>query len=291
MLPVSIPSPSSGVLQLGPVPLRAYAGCIIVGVLVAVWIGQRRAEARGFAPGTVADMAVWAVPAGIVGARIYHVITSPQAYFGEGGRPLDAFAIWRGGLGIWGGVLAGAVAAYIWCRRTDRDFLLLADAVAPAIAVAQAIGRLGNWFNQELFGDPSTLPWAVEIEPGRPGTLPGFLTYQPTFLYELLWDLAVAGLCIWAGRRFALRRGQTLALYAGLYSLGRGPIEALRSDPANTILGLRLNVVVSAVVVMLALAAFVLLGRRDQADVTPPADPAAEPAEDERDDATSEVPA
>lgn len=282
-LPTSIPSPSTGVLQLGPFPLRAYAVCIIIGVLVAVRIGQRRAEARGFSRGTVADMAVWAVPAGIVGARIYHVVTSPDAYFGTGGHPLEALAVWRGGLGIWGGVLGGALAAYVFCRRTQRDFLRLADAVAPAIAVAQAIGRVGNWFNQELFGGPSTLPWAVRIDPGRDGTVPGALTYHPTFLYELLWDLAVAALCVGIGRRWSLRRGQVFAAYVALYTLGRGPIEALRSDPAHTFLGLRVNDYVSIGVFLAAAAAFVLLGRRREPVAGPfPVSDAAQTRDDER---------
>jgi prolipoprotein diacylglyceryl transferase len=261
--PTSIPSPSTGVVHLGPLPLRAYAFCIIVGVVLGVWIGQRRAEARGMPTGTVGDMAVWAVPAGLVGARLYHVVTSPGAYFGAGGNPVAALYVWRGGLGIWGGVAAGALAAYAWTRRHGVDFLRLADACAPGIAVAQAVGRIGNYFNQELFGGPTSLPWGLRIDPDRIGTLPGVRTYQPTFLYELLWDLGVAGACVWAERRWRLRRGQTFALYVALYTLGRGGIESLRVDPATMVLGLRINVWVSIAVCLAAVAVFAVLGRRD----------------------------
>jgi len=283
VLPASIPSPSTGVLHLGPFPLRAYALCIIIGVLLAVRIGQRRAQERGFPPGTVADLAVWAVPAGIVGARVYHLITSPDAYFGAGGDPLQAFAVWKGGLGIWGGVLAGTLVGAVWCRRHGYDFLRLADALAPGMAVGQAVGRLGNYVNQELFGRPTSLPWAVEIDPGRAGTVPGITNYQPTFLYELLWDLAVAALCVGIGRRWSLRRGQVFAAYVALYTLGRGPIEALRSDPAHTFLGLRVNDYVSIGVFLAAAAAFVLLGRRREPVAGPfPVSDAAQTRDDER---------
>lgn len=263
MLPASIPSPASGVLHVGPLPLRAYAAAILTGVLVAVVIGQRRASARGLPAGSVADMAVWAIPAGIVGARLYHVLTSPGDYFGAGGEPVRALEVWKGGLGIWGGVAGGALAAWLWCRRRGVDFPRLADACAPGMALAQAVGRLGNYANQELFGGPSSLPWAVEIEPGRPGTVPGATTYHPTFLYEMLWDATVAGLCVLAERLFRLRRGQTFALYVALYCVGRAPIEALRVDPATLVLGLRVNIWVCLVVCALATLVFLALGRRE----------------------------
>ncbi len=275
-LPVFIPSPSTGVVHLGPFPLRAYALCIIVGVLAGTTIGQRRAAAKGIRAHAVADMAVWAVPAGIIGARIYHVITSPDAYFGAGGHPWQALAIWKGGLGIWGGVAAGAAAGWVWCRRNGIDPYTMVDACAPGIAVAQAIGRLGNYFNQELFGRPTSLPWGLEIEAGRPGTVPGAATYHPTFLYELLWCLVVAGLCVLAGRRLRLHPGQLLCLYVGLYTLGRAPIEALRIDDAHRFFGLRLNDYVAIAVLLGASVASVLLGRRPlPAPADRPTDPAA----------------
>ncbi|GLW97372.1 prolipoprotein diacylglyceryl transferase [Microtetraspora sp. NBRC 16547] len=254
----SIPSPSQGVWNLGPLPIRAYALCIVLGVIVAVWIGERRWRARGGEPGAITDLAVWAVPFGLVGGRLYHVITDWQLYFGSEApnRPIDALFIWKGGLGIWGAIALGALGVWIACRRRGISFSAVADTLAPAIAVAQAIGRWGNYFNQELFGGPTTLPWGLEIEPGRPGTVPGIDTYHPTFLYESLWDLALAGLLVLAGRRFALRHGRLFSLYVAGYTLGRFWIEGMRVDPAHQILGLRLNQWTSVVIFVLAIAYF-----------------------------------
>ncbi|WP_327045176.1 prolipoprotein diacylglyceryl transferase [Microbispora sp. NBC_01189] len=258
----SIPSPSQGVWNLGPIPIRAYALCIVLGVVVAVWIGERRWRARGGAPGTVTDLAVWAVPFGLVGGRLYHVVTDWQIYFGSDApkRPIDALFIWEGGLGIWGAIALGALGVWIACRRRGISFTAVADTLAPGVAVAQAIGRWGNYFNQELFGGPTTLPWALEIEPGRPGTVPGVTTYHPTFLYESLWDLALAGVLILAARRFGLRHGRVFALYVAGYTLGRFWIEGLRVDPAHEILGLRLNQWTS-IVIFLCAVAYLLLSR------------------------------
>ena len=257
-----IPSPSQGVWHLGPLPIRAYALCILVGIVLAVLIAERRWVRRGGQPGGVADLAGWAVPFGIVGARLYHVITSPQAYFGAGGHPLDAFKIWQGGLGIWGAVAAGALGAWIACRRRGWSFLVFADSAAPGVAVAQAVGRLGNWFNQELFGRPTTLPWGLEISPqNRPPGYAQFATYHPTFLYELLWCLFVAALVVVLDRRFTLDHGRSLALYVGVYTIGRAYFESLRIDPANLILGLRLNEWTSLVVGLGALGGFLLATR------------------------------
>jgi len=238
----ALPSPSTGVLHLGPVPLRAYAFCIILGVFVAVWLGTRRWVARGGKRETIADIAAWAVPFGIVGGRLYHVITSPDAYFGPGGEPIKALYIWEGGLGIWGAIALGSLGAWIGCRRRGVSLPAFADAVAPGVALAQAIGRWGNWFNQELFGRPTSLPWGLEIPPDkRPAGLADVATYHPTFLYESLWDVGVAVLVIWAGSRFALGHGRTFALYVAAYTVGRFWIEYLRIDEAHHFLGLRLN--------------------------------------------------
>jgi prolipoprotein diacylglyceryl transferase len=255
----SIPSPSQGVWYLfGVVPIRAYALCIVLGVVVAVWIGERRWRARGGAPGTITDLAVWAVPFGLVGGRLYHVITDWQLYFAADSpnRPIDALFIWKGGLGIWGAIALGAVGVLIACRRRGISFSAVADTLAPAIPVAQAIGRWGTYFNQVLFGSPTDLPWGLEIDPGRPGTVPGEDTYHPAFLYESLWDLGLAGVLVVAGKRFNLRHGRLFALYVAGYTLGRFWIEGLRVDPAHHILGLRLNQWTSVVIFIGALVYF-----------------------------------
>jgi prolipoprotein diacylglyceryl transferase len=257
-----LPSPSTGVLHLGPFPLRAYAACILLGVVVAVLIGERRWKDRGGEPGTVMDVAATAVPLGLVGARLYHVITSPDEYLHH---PVHALYVWRGGLGIWGGVLGGALGAWWVLRRRGIPFGDFADALAPALPVAQAIGRFGNWFNQELFGRATTLPWALKIDAEHsPTGLPG--TYHPTFLYEALWDLGVAGLVIWADRRWKLDRGRALALYVAAYSVGRAWVEALRVDEAHHFFGLRLNDYVAALT-FLGGCTYLYLKRRKPADV------------------------
>jgi prolipoprotein diacylglyceryl transferase len=252
-----LPSPATGVVHLGPVPLRAYALFIILGVFVAVSIGQRRWAARGGAPGEIADLAAVAVPAGIVGARIYHVVTSPAKYLKD---PIEVLYVWHGGLGIWGGVLGGFLAGWVWSRRRGWDVASLADALAPALPVAQAIGRLGNYFNQELFGRPTKLPWGLTISPNNPDAIPGAIAYHPTFLYELLWDLGVAALVVLLDRRFQLRRGRAFAVYVMAYTAGRAWIEALRIDDAQHFFGIRLNDYVSATVFLAALG-FLLLHR------------------------------
>jgi prolipoprotein diacylglyceryl transferase len=237
----SFPSPSSGVLHLGPVPIRAYALCIIAGIVVAVIVGDRRLERRGGRKGVVADIAVWAVPFGLVGSRLYHLATNPELYWGAHGQgTVAAFEIWKGGLGIWGGIAGGALGAYIAARRRNIPYAVLADAVAPGLALAQAIGRWGNYFNQELYGRATTLPWAVKIDAAHaPNGVAG--TFHPTFLYESLWDVGVALVVIWADRRWRLTRGRAFALYVAVYTVGRFWIEALRVDDAHRFLGLRLN--------------------------------------------------
>jgi prolipoprotein diacylglyceryl transferase len=264
VLPASIPSPSSGVLHLGPLPLRAYALFIILGIVVAVVVGERRLVARGAPKGLAADVATWAVPFGLVGSRIYHVLTNPELYWGDDGQgTLAAFEIWNGGLGIWGGIAGGAVGAYIAGRRANVRFSILADSFAPGLALAQAIGRLGNYFNQELSGRRTDLPWGLEIDPEHQpaGTVSDqVLTYHPTFLYELLWNVGVALLVIWADRRWRLTRGRAFALYAAAYTAGRFWIEALRVDDAHKFLGLRLNDWTS-IVVFAAAVGFLVVRR------------------------------
>ncbi|MFC5146492.1 prolipoprotein diacylglyceryl transferase [Streptomyces aureoversilis] len=256
-----IPSPSTGVIHLGPVPLRGYAFCIIIGVFVAVWLGNRRWIARGGRAGTVADIAVWAVPFGLVGGRLYHVITDYELYFGEGRDWVNSFKIWEGGLGIWGAVALGAVGAWIGCRRRGIPLPAWADALAPGLAVAQAIGRWGNWFNQELYGKPTTLPWGLKIDADPAiGRVAG--TYHPTFLYESLWCLLIAGLVIWADRRFTLGHGRAFALYVASYTVGRFWFEYLRVDDAHHVLGLRLNGWTSIVVFVAAVVYMIISAKR-----------------------------
>ena len=261
----AIPSPTQGVWQLGPLPIRAYALCIIAGIVLAYLITERRWVARGGAPDVVMDITVWAVPFGIAGGRIYHVISSPQAYFGEGGDPWRAFAIWEGGLGIWGAIAFGALGAWIACRRRGIPLPAFGDALAPGLLVAQAVGRLGNWFNNELYGGPTTLPWGLRVyqweggqalrdETGEPVALAGL--YHPTFLYELLWCLAAAAVVVWADRRWKLGHGRVFALCVALYCLGRFWIELLRVDPATTIGGIRLNVFTAALLFLGAIVGF-----------------------------------
>ncbi|OKI75103.1 prolipoprotein diacylglyceryl transferase [Micromonospora sp. CB01531] len=265
----ALPSPSTAVWQLGPVPVRAYALCIIVGIVVACVVTEYRLRRRGVAPGAVLDIAVWAVPTGIIGARIYHVITSPEKYFGAGGEPLKAFAIWEGGLGIWGAVAGGAIGAWIAARQLGIPFAVVADALAPGLPLAQAVGRLGNWFNNELYGGRTSLPWGLEVhvmDPDHPGhalrddagnavLLPGL--YQPTFLYEALWNIGVAALVFLLDRKLRFGRGRAFALYVMGYTAGRFWIELMRTDEANHILGLRLNVWTAALVFLGALVYFV----------------------------------
>ncbi|MEU4843544.1 prolipoprotein diacylglyceryl transferase [Streptomyces gilvosporeus] len=256
-----IPSPSTGVVYLGPIPLRGYAFCIIIGVFVGVWLGNKRWVQRGGRSGTVADIAVWAVPFGLVGGRLYHVITTYEPYFGPNGHPLDAFKVWHGGLGIWGAVALGAVGAWIGCRRRGIPLPAYADALAPGLAIGQAIGRWGNWFNQELYGKPTDVPWALKISSDPAiGRIGG--TYHPTFLYESLWCLGVAALVIWADKRFRLGHGRAFALYVAAYCVGRGWIEYLRVDEAHHILGLRLNDWTSLIIFVLAVVYMVVSAKK-----------------------------
>jgi prolipoprotein diacylglyceryl transferase len=261
----SIPSPPGNALHIGGLQVRGYGLMIALGALMAIWLAQRRWQDRGGDPADIGAIAKWAIPAGLLGARAYHVATDPGRFRG---RWLDVFAIWEGGLGIPGGLLAGVIAGLVVIRRRGLPAATILDVAAPAIPIAQAIGRFGNWFNQELFGRPSDLPWAVRIDPAhRPGGLEHIATYQPTFLYEALWNLALAGLLIYLGRRARLLPGELFTGYLGGYALGRLWVEALRIDPANRILGRRLNTWTSLLV--LAAAVAVLLVRRLRGDAAP----------------------
>ena len=237
-----LPSPSRGTWQLGPIPVRAYALCIALGVIVAVWVANRRYLHAGGRAGVIIDVAAWAVPLGLVGARAYSVLTDYQLYFGTGRDWVSVFKVWDGGLGIPGAIAAGLAGAWIGCRRAGVPLAPVAGAAAAAIAIGQAIGRCGNWFNQELYGRPSALPWALQISPAH--RLPGyesFATFQPAFLYEALWDLLVAAAVIWATRRFLLTGDQAFALYVAAFAVGMFAVQTIRIDYAPRILGLRVN--------------------------------------------------
>ena len=262
-----LPSPSQGVWHLGPVPIRAYAVCLIAGIFVAVLVTRRRWVARGRDADDVSAIATWAVPFGIVGGRLYHVITDPELYFKKGEHPIQALYIWRGGLGIWGGVAGGVATGLIGARRMGLPFRPLVDCVAVAFPLAQAIGRWGNYFNQELFGWASKLPWAVEISPAnRPPGYTQYSTFQPTFLYECVWDLLVVVLLMGAERRFRVRRGYLIAVYAALYTFGRFFTEYMRIDDAHRFWGLRLNDWTSIVVFTASVAVLTLRGRAAPGD-------------------------
>ncbi|WP_235734831.1 prolipoprotein diacylglyceryl transferase [Nocardioides alcanivorans] len=264
----TIPSPAEGVWHLGPFPLRAYALCIVVGIVAAIWIGERRWVARGGQAGQMTDIAVWAVPFGIVGARLYHVLTDWRLYFGEGAprEPIEALYIWNGGLGIWGGIALGAVGAVIGARVMGLKLLPVLDTLAPGVLVAQALGRFGNWFNQELFGKPTDLPWALSVSPDTAldAGFPVGTTFHPTFLYEALWNLAAFALLIWLDRRRRIGHGRMLALYVMAYTAGRGWIETLRIDDVqlDNVLGLRWNVWTSIILFVAAACYFVISLRR-----------------------------
>ena len=266
--------------HLGPFPLRAYALCIIAGITAAVWLTRRRWTLLGRDPEQVLDIAIWAVPFGLLGGRLYHLITDPELYFAAGRQPIRALYVWDGGLGIPGAVALGAVGAWFGCRRRGVRLADFADALAPGLVLAQAIGRWGNYFNQELYGAPTHLPWALRIDPAhRPANSPGVALYHPTFLYESLWDVGVMFLLLYLDRRYHPRRGRLFAAYVMAYTAGRAWIEALRIDHANHFLGLRLNDWVSALLFTGALC-YVLVTRRTGSHGQPAALPGKDDDED-----------
>ncbi|MDQ0869562.1 prolipoprotein diacylglyceryl transferase [Arthrobacter sp. V1I9] len=294
MVPASIPSPDwSGFdipLPWGTLRIHAYALCILAGIVVGLWLTSARWAKRGAPEGSVWDIVVWAIPFGIIGGRLYHVVSSPDAYFGpgfDGTGDLSLIAqIQRGGLGIWGAVVLGVVGAWIGCRRSGVKLSAFLDAAAPGLLLAQAVGRWGNYFNQELFGGPTTLPWGLQIDADNanfPAGAPADTLFHPTFLYESLWNLAGVLILLALDRKFNFRRSRLFWLYAMYYTLGRVWIEAMRIDDAEQIslLGIttRLNVWTSIFVFLAALAAFILLGRKKRTEPDTVYLPGREPAE------------
>ena len=250
---IAFPTPTQSALEIGPLTIHYYALCIITGIAIAVWLGDKRFRAQTVnGKSVVSEVAITAVPVGIIGGRIYHVISSPAAYFGADGHPLDAFKIWQGGLGIWGAISLGLAGAYLRYRTLQKrmdlpSFAVFADALAPGILLAQAIGRFGNWFNGELFGRPLNTWWALDVPfKYRPFGYSQFESFHPTFLYEAIWCVLVATLLIKFGHK--LKVGQIFPAYVFAYCVGRFFIELIRIDSANTIAGLRVNVWVSVIV-------------------------------------------
>ncbi|SDH22374.1 prolipoprotein diacylglyceryl transferase [Microbacterium pygmaeum] len=262
--PASIPSPDPAwaSFQLGPLTIHTYALCIIAGIIAAVLITDRRLRRRGVAPWTVIDVVLWVVPLGIIAARFYHVFTHVSDYFYPGANLWNVFAIWDGGNAIYGSLIGGAIGAYIGCRRAGLRFWTFADALAPALLVAQAIGRLGNYVNQELFGNPTTLPWGLEILPSAPmfpDGLPAGTLFHPLFLYEMIWNLIGAAVIVLLERRFTLGWGRSLAIYLIWYGIGRSGLEAIRIDPSSDApLGIPANIWASIVVALIGVALFVI---------------------------------
>ncbi|RBP61611.1 prolipoprotein diacylglyceryl transferase [Brevibacterium sanguinis] len=263
----AIPSPSWSGFHIGPLTIHAYALCILTGIVLALWLTSRRWQARGGHEDDLWTIAIITVPAGIIGGRLYHIFSTPDPYFGPDGNPIDALKIWNGGLGIWGAVALGMLAAWAVARHQGIRILPFLDAAAPGLILAQAVGRWGNWFNQELFGAPTTLPWGLEIDKHVNGVLnpnwpdpdlPATTLFHPTFLYESLWNLLGCVILVVAARRFRLGHGQVFALYICYYTLGRVWIEALRIDDAELVLGLRLNIWTSILVFAAGLIWFVV---------------------------------
>jgi prolipoprotein diacylglyceryl transferase len=266
ILLTSIPSPDISFFSIGPLRIHYYALFILAGIVAAVWLTSRRLTARGGEPGIVLDITLWTVPLGIVGGRFYHVITHPTDYFYAGADLWKTLYVWEGGLAIFGAVLFGAVGAYIACHRAGLRLLSFADALAPGMLIAQAMGRLGNYFNHELFGAPTTLPWGLQIEstnPAFPIGLPAGTLFQPLFLYEMIWNLVGVAIILLAERQFNLRRGRTIGLYLIWYGVGRTWLEALRLDPTEfQVLGLKINMITAMALALLGLILIIVQQRR-----------------------------
>lgn len=261
----SIPSPDISYIDLGFARIHFYALFILTGIVIATALADYRLSRRGAEKGVMLDVALWAVPFGIAGGRFFHVVTHPDDYFYQGADLLDVFKVWEGGLAIYGALIFGAVGVYVGTRKLGLRFLTVADAMAPGILIAQGIGRLGNYFNKELFGLPTELPWGLEIpstNPAYPVGLPDGLTFHPTFLYELIWNLVGAAALLWLASKLKLQWGRVFGLYLAIYSTGRVWIESIRIDPSEILLGLRINVWSALIGLTIGLLIFVVQGRR-----------------------------
>jgi prolipoprotein diacylglyceryl transferase len=261
----SIPSPAVSFIELGPLRIHFYALLILTGIILALILTESRLKSRGVEAGVALDVSFWAIPFGILGGRFFHVITHPNDYFYQGADLLAPFRIWEGGLAIYGALLFGAVGAFIGSRKSRIKFASYLDAVAPGILLAQAVGRWGNYFNNELFGLPTDLPWGLEVassNPAYPVGLPEGVLFHPTFLYESIWSLAGVALLLAADKRFNLRWGRLIGLYFIYYSVGRIWVEAIRIDPSEIVMGLRINIWSAIIGIIVGLAVMVLSFRR-----------------------------
>lgn len=280
VLPLSIPSPSEawqaihlgewlnslGLTFISPnLSIRTYAICILVGIIAATVLTNERLKARGAESGVVLDIALWAVPLGIIGARIFHVVTHPDDYFGSAEKMLHILFIWEGGIAIFGSLIGGAIGVYIGCRMTGVRFWTFADALAPGLLLAQAFGRFGNYFNHELYGVPTNAWWGLEIEksnPAFPAGLPAGTLFQPTFLFEVIWNVAGVLVIIYLSKKFTLQWGKTLSVYLIWYGLGRSYFESIRIDPSLIFLGVRTNVWAAFAAVLIGVIIFIVQSRR-----------------------------
>ncbi|GAA3645670.1 prolipoprotein diacylglyceryl transferase [Microbacterium marinilacus] len=272
ILLASIPSPPVSYFDVGPLRIHIYALCIIAGIVVATILTNRRLTRRGAEPWVVIDIALLAVPLAIIGARIFHVLTHPGFYFGEGKDILAVFRIWEGGIAIFGALIGGAIGAWLGCRWTGVRFWTFADALAPGLLLAQAIGRFGNWFNQELYGWPTDLPWGLEIDEdnaARPLGLPEGTLFHPTFLYEVIWNVLGVLVLLWLGRRITMQWGRLFAVYLIWYSAGRVVWETIRIDPSEIYLGLRTNVWAALLGIAVAIAILVVQRRHTGIEPSP----------------------
>ncbi len=264
-VPLSIPSPGISSFAIGPLTIHFYALCILAGIVVATLMTNRRLTRRGAEPWVVIDIALLAVPLAIIAARIFHVVTHPGFYFGEGKDLWAVFRIWEGGIAIYGALIGGAIGAWLGCRWTGIRFWSFADALAPGLLLAQALGRFGNWFNQELYGLPTDLPWGLKIDypnSAWPAGLPEDTLFHPTFLYEVTWNVIGVVVLLWAGKRFRLQWGRLFALYLIWYSAGRIVWESIRIDPSEVYFGLRTNVWAAIAGVVIGAVIFFVQKRR-----------------------------
>lgn len=273
-----IPAPGLRQFEFGPLQVRLYALCLLVGIGAGMWLTLRRWKAQGGDPDLIYEVTLWSVAFGLIGGRLYHVITSWDQVTKEWWGP---FAIWEGGLGIWGGIALGVTAGALVAKYRGASALRLMDAAAPGLLIGQGIGRWGNYFNQELFGEPTTAPWALKVDPQyRPSGFADIETFHPVFLYEMLWNFALAGLLIWIGYKYVIRAPGLFALYVAGYSLGRLIWEQLRIDPSNEFLGQRINFYV-ALVLLIAAVAFFIWNQRQTKEI-PPAQKPPEPRDGSR---------